>query len=217
MKKAIVIILAVLSFPIYGQEKQFKLSLGVNQSWLYFESSDLDQFKKDFVPKPQISLLYNFSRIWDLYASAGVRYFSLGRTSSFDYWHGRTEKFENYSYYLSVPVQIKYYIECLNMGVLINAEPAYLVYSSIKGPDIDVDRIIRRTVTDEMQSLAFLIGTGLEYIFTVGDEKFAVNAIYNCGLTKIPKKDIFTSEGGTDYSWAPYSGNELSLSLSYYF
>jgi hypothetical protein len=121
------------------------------------------------------------------------------------------------NYLLSIPFRIKYDVEIINMNIMFNIEPSYLLKSKIKSPSQTISyTLIERDVTDEMKRIQFALGLGIEYVITIFDKDFGINTIYNLGLTSLPKKGEFTDSFGT-HQWVDYKTSELILLLSYYF
>ncbi len=217
MKKVFVVLLLLLSSQLFAQEKSFQVGIGLNQSWLIYDLTAINDFKPDFRPKLNLFLNYNVAKFGNFKTSAGIRYFNLGRAITLDYGNSRiTAKIDHHL--ISVPIQLKYGLDFINTNLIINAEPSYILRSTSISPSIYDDGLMtERTTTDEMQRLQFSVGLGAEYIFSINNETFSFKTIYNYGLTKIPKEERFRLSDGTVFFYTPYKATELNVSLSYYF
>lgn len=216
MKKVIVVLVLFIPLQLFAQSKSAQVSIGLNQSWFIYKEAFLNDYKPDFKPKMNLSFNYNFAEFGSFTTSAGIRYYNLSRSVTYDDGNSNKVNVKNDHYLVSLPLQLKYKLSFINTYLILNAETSYILSSNIVFPSpINAD-MTERTTTDEMHRILFTIGVGAEYVFTINDETFSVKSIYNYGLTKIPKADIFKLSDGTIYSWASYGATELSVSLSYY-
>lgn len=211
MKNILVLLFVLVTSSLFSQSKPFQIDLGLNQSWIYYYEGfgTINDIKPDFRPKLSAAVSYNYPVCNAFTTNAGLRYFHLGRAFDFDF-DTETRKVSIDHYLLSLPLQLKYNISYLSTDVLLNAEPAFILKSTVN------DYRPERDVTKEMRRLQFLMGVGLEYHFNIGQEMFGIRSIYNFGLTIIPKDQYNISPEGYLSRWVSYDARELNVSLSYF-
>jgi hypothetical protein len=217
MKNVIVVLIFILSLQLFAQGKSAQVCVGLNQSWLNYDESFINDCKPDFRPKLNLSLNYNFAEFGYFTTSVGIRYYNLGRALTLDFGNSREEAAKIDHYLISLPLQIQYKVAPINTAIIFNAETSYLLTSNSKGPEPNSNLLIERDITNEMHRIQFSIGIGAEYTFIIAKETFGIKSIFNFGLTKIPKEDIFKFTDGSEYYWVSYRSTELNISFSYSF
>jgi len=167
MKNFMVIFLFSFSAFLFAQEKPYQIEVGLNQSWFTYDLAFLNDFKQNVRPKVSIALKREIYKYENIAASAGLRFFELGRAVTTDiYGLGNvTSTFDHYI--ISVPLQLKYNIEAINTAVIINVEPSFILSSKTYAPSFFTEAMVKSTVTNEMNRLLFLVGGGLEYTFAI--------------------------------------------------
>jgi hypothetical protein len=212
MKKLLFVSFLLLTTSSFSQTKSFEFNLGINQSWFNYDLEILNDTKVNFRPKLSVSISYNYSNFGNFSTTAGIRYYHLGRSVTYDLENSNNATAKINHYLLSLPLQLKYKVGVINTDIFLNAEPSYILLSNINAPGFENER----EITDEMNRIQFLIGLGIEYSFNINKEMFGIKSLFNYGITKIPKEGIFRSENG-EYSWVAYKAYEVNLLLAYYF
>jgi len=217
MKNFMVILLFSFSAFLFAQEKPYQIEVGLNQSWFLYDDVGFYVIKPNIRPKVSIALNREFDICGNFVATAGFRFFDLGRAITTDHYALGSVTSTIDHYIISAPLQLKYKIELINTAIIINVEPSYILSSKVYTPSLFSEAMVKSTVTNEMNRLLFLIGGGLEYTFAIKNEMFGIKSITNYCLTQIPKDGTFINSDGIEHGWVPYKAVETRLALSYYF
>lgn len=218
MRSFCLMFLLMVSIPLSAQDNSFEINFGVNRSWFIYEVDLLNDYETDFVLKPTISLHYNFANYSNFMTSVGLRYYNLGRSVTVDiYGRDRKETLRVDHYLLSLPLQVKYNFRPINTDLILNMEPSFILKSKSNSLSPMSAYVSERTVTSEMNKFQFLIGGGLEYSFTLLDQRFGLKTLLNYCLTKIPKEGTFKDLFGQAFSYLSYHSEEIIFLITYHF
>lgn len=217
MKNFMVIFLFSFSAFLFAQEKPYQIELGLNQSCFLYDDVGFYVIKPNIRPKVSIALNREFYKYENIAATAGLRFYDLGRAITTDHYALGNVTSTIDHYIISVPLQLRYNIEVINTAVILNVEPSYILSSKTYAPSLFTEAMVKSTVTNEMNRLLFLVGGGLEYTFRISNEKFGIKSVTNYCLTQIPKDGTFINSEGIEHGWIPYKAVETRLALSYYF
>ncbi|MEW6004878.1 MAG: hypothetical protein AB1695_06130 [Stygiobacter sp.] len=216
--KKLYLVLLLLSFPSFAQEKSFQIDIGVNRSWFIYDQDIFNNIETDFIINPNISFHYNFASFENFTTSIGIRYYNLGRTITLDvFGRGQMETISVNHYLLSLPLQLKYSVDIINTNVFLNAEPALILKSNSRGISPANTFITERNITSEMNRVQFLIGVGFEYCFIISEQSLGIKTFYNYSLTKIPKEGMFKDSYNQEFSYVGYQAMEVGILVTYHF